>query len=487
MSRKAGSLPSLVAIAMSALVLAVAPVAAEPKTAPGGPAGSDAAQVVGRLIGQGRLDEAAAKAEEYLAVNPDDVDALMMKGNVILNRFLNAAGSGMTSLEVNGDESIFSDAMGYMKAKVVVVDADTARDVAGLWHRCLELAPGREDIHLGLCCLYSWALMKDELLAQIRVLSLAFPGDKDMYATTDYVRNIAERGDLAMSLDVARGLLDIYPDRSGLMSDVASILASAGRLDEAEPLIDRAFAMKDRDSYVCGNYHYLHYVLGDYDKALEGLKADPKKAPLAALFEALLRYSRGEEGWRDGLAAFLRKPGTSKQAKTGKALATFLLSAGNAGDYASYLESIDEERSTYSLLLVRRAMQIFPDETGPRLRYGYAMAQEKNYGEAARALDPVFFAAAGTEDRESAALCRAWSLQASGRAGEADPVWASLLASGDAGARYAAAWFHGKNLLAAGDRDGAIAAFSIAGSKEDASKGKYAAYCWNMLEGLGTR
>lgn len=463
------------------------PVAAQARTAPGGSAGSDAAQVVGRLIGQGRLDEAAAKVEEYLAANPDDVDALMMKGNVILNRFLNAAGSGMTSLEVNGDESIFSDATGYMKAKVVVVGPDTAREVAALWHRCLELAPGREDIHLGLCCLYSWALMKDELLAQIRVLASAFPGDKDMYATTDYVRNIAERGDLAMSLDVARGLLAIYPGRSGLMSDVASFLASAGRLDEAGPLIDRAFAMKDRDSYVCGNYHYLHYVLGDYDKALEGLKADPKKASLATLFEALLRYSRGEEGWREGLAAFLQKPGTSKQAKTGKALAAFLLSDLNTGDYASYLASIDDERSTYPLLLVRRAMELFPREAAPRLRYGYAMAQERNYGEAVRALDPAFFADATAEDRESAALCRAWSLQDSGRAGEADPVWAALLSSPDAGTRYAAAWFHGKNLLAAGDRDGAIAAFSIAGSKEGASKGKYAAYCWNMLERLGGR
>lgn len=472
-------------MAMSVLVAMAAPAMAESKTATGAPAGSDAAQVVGRLIGQGRLDEAAARVEDYLSANPDDVDALMMKGNVILNRFLDAAGSGMTSLEVNGDESIFSDALGYMKAKVVVVDGETARDVAVLWHRCLELAPGREDIHLGLCCLYSWALMKDELLAQIGVLASAFPGEKDMYATTDYVRNIAERGDLSMSLDVARGLLDIYPDRSGLMSDVASILASAGRLDEAEPLIDRAFAMRDRDSYVCGNYHYLHYVLGDYDKALEGLRADPKKAPLATLFEALLRYSRGQDGWREGLAAFLQKPGTSKQAKTGKALATFLLSEENAGDYASYLESIEDERSTYSLLLVRRAMLLFPRESAPRLRYGYAMAQDRNYGEAIQALDPAFFVDAAIGEREDAALCRAWSLQDSGRASEADPVWVSLLSSGNEGSRYAAAWFHGKNLLAAGDRDGAIAAFSIVGS-EDASKGKYATYCRNMLERLAT-
>ena len=475
---------------MSVLVFAALPVAslaAQARTAIGGSAGSDAAQVVGRLVGQGRLDEAAAKVEEYLAADPDDVDALMMKGNVILNRFLDAAGSGMTSLEVNSDESIFSDAMGYMKAKVVVVAPDTARAVAALWQRCLELAPDREDIHLGLCCLYSWALMKDELLARIVILASAFPGDKDRYATTDYVRNIAERGDLAMFLEVARGLLAIYPERSGLMSDVASFLASAGRLDEAEPLIDRAFAMEDRDSYVCGNYHYLHYVLGDYDKALAGLKADPKKASLATLFEALLRYSRGEEGWREGLAAFLQKPGTSKQARTGKALATFLLSAGNAGDYASYLESIDDECSTYSLLLVRRAMELFPREAGPRLRYGYSMAQEKNYGEAIRVLDPAFFAEADDEERESAELCRAWSLQDSGRTGEADTLWAALLSAPDEGTRNAAAWFHGKNLLAAGDRDGAIAAFSIAGPKEDASKGKYATYCWNMLERIGKR
>ena len=487
MSKNAARLAALLAIVVSAFIIAPAPVTAESKTAPGGPGGSDAAQVVGKLVSQGKLDEAEARVEEYLAANPDDVDALMMKGNVILNRFLNAAGSGMASIEVNSDESIFSDATGYMKAKVVVVNASTARDVAALWLRCLELSPGREDIHLGLCCLYSWALMKEELLARIRILASAFPGDKDMYATTDYVRNIAERGDLSMSLDVARGLLDIYPGRSGLMSDVASILASAGRFDEAELLIDRAFAMKDRDSYVCGNYHYLHYILGDYDKALEGLRADPKKAPLATLFEALLRYSRGEEGWRDGLAAFLGNPGTSKQAKTGKALASFLLSAGNAGNYASYLKSIADERSAYSLLLVRRAMEIFPREAGPRLRYGYVMAQEKNYGEAIRALDPACFVDARAEDRESAALCRAWSLQDSGRASEADPEWISLISSADMMTRYAAAWFHGKNLLDAGDRDGAIAAFSLAGSEEDASKGKYATYCRNMLERLGER
>ena len=51
---------------------------------------SDVIEVIGGLIEDGKIDEADKKIEEYLKKYPDDVDVLMMKGNVLFYHFQNS-------------------------------------------------------------------------------------------------------------------------------------------------------------------------------------------------------------------------------------------------------------------------------------------------------------------------------------------------------------------------------------------------------------
>ncbi|MBL8967667.1 MAG: hypothetical protein JNG85_11720 [Spirochaetaceae bacterium] len=475
----------VLAIASAPGLAAQGPGAGAQAPAATGPAKGGAADKVGALLRSGKLAEARSAVEAFLAADPADVDARMMLGNVILNEHFAKSGEGGISLEANRDESIFSPDMGYMKGAVVILPRKVAEEVAALWLGCLADAPAREDIQLGVCAIYTRALMTEELVVRMRRVAEAYPDGRHMYTMMDYVGQLREWAGPKVSLPVAEALLSIYPNRAGIASDVAAAFAAEGRLSEAAALLDKAAGMPGVDEYLHGNRFYVNYLLGDYDRALAALKADATTGGLWRLFEGLLRRLRGEASWRDSLKGFLADPGKDRRAAAGAALARFLLSPEDKDDYASYLASIAPERLVFEALLHRRAVERFPEATAPRLSYGLAMARAKSYAEALRVLEPARFAGGPAEEAETATILRAWSLEDSGRGAEADAEWLALASSGNVYFRSASAYFRGKRLAAAGETAKALVALKAAGVKAD--QGKYANYIANLIGRLEGR
>ena len=117
------------------------------------------------LINQGKIEEASERIEWYQKKYPNNVDVLMMKGNVILNQyFFDTPG---VSLSVNDNESIYDSSIAFVGEAPNVIPEAVAREVASYWIRCLNIDNSRSDIHKGLCYLYAMALMKDELIAHL--------------------------------------------------------------------------------------------------------------------------------------------------------------------------------------------------------------------------------------------------------------------------------------------------------------------------------
>ncbi len=444
---------------------------------------SDAKDVIGGLIDKGDLVDARQKVKEYLAKDPNDIDALMMKGNVILSEYFKS--SGAISVSANMDESIYETSIGYIAEPVRVVPRETAEEVAALWKRCLKIDPRREDIQKGLCYLYSMALMKEELLDRFPKMKAAIPHAQNLYYSMgDYARMFEERGRVDDCFEIYKAIVKLYPDVSGVNGDVAALYFRHGRYAEGLPYLETALSLKDADDMVYANGVLIFTIVGEYDKARAAVKglAKVKKDGAGLVYDGVLDYAQGSGQWKKKLSGLSSRKGIKPEDAS---LAAFLISTNNKDDIASYKKSVALAKdSSIQILLHDRARKRFPGSYEPRYNYAELLVYYKNY----RAAIPLFkeimsnTSSMSADDREAINFHYAWALQDSSSRQDADRVWSGLLTSGNFYVQSAAAYFLGKNELDRGKKKEAIEYFKMFSDK--ASKSKYATISWNRLNWL---
>lgn len=442
---------------------------------------SDAKDVIGGLIEKGDLERARSKAKEYLSKDPNDIDAIMMQGNIILNEYLNTQGS--LAAFANTDESIYEQSIGYLGEPVKTVPRDVAEKVAALWKRCLTLDNSRDDIHMGLCYLYSMALMKKELLERLPKIKASLPRIKNLYYNMgDYARMFEARNHPDDCFEVYEAILKLYPDVSGLASDVAGVYFRHGRMREGLKHMDAALRKKGADEMVYANGVLIFTILGRYDQARDAFKglSGVKKNKEWQVYDGLLDYLRGNSGWKKKLASYVAGPEAGEDSRS---LAGFLLSRDNKDDLDSYRRSVDlAKESSIQILLHARARNRFPKSFEPGYRYAEMLVYYKNYDAALPVLREIL---GGTftltkDEREPVNFHYAWALQDSGNTQEADRVWKELLGSENFYMQSAAAYFLGKNAFERGAREEAVSYWKKVSDK--AEKSKYATLSWNRLK-----
>ena len=135
-----------------------------------------------------KYDAANHYLDSILKKNPKSVDALMMKGNVILNR-AEVNLPAVNEITVR-DESIFYSATEPKEAKVLPID--TVRSIETYWSKCLKIDSTRNDIRKGLCTIYAMALMKDKLKEEIVALTKHEKNEdgEQPYRIAEYARKI---------------------------------------------------------------------------------------------------------------------------------------------------------------------------------------------------------------------------------------------------------------------------------------------------------
>ncbi|MFN8277230.1 MAG: hypothetical protein U0T84_07095 [Chitinophagales bacterium] len=174
--------------------------------------------------------------DSALQVNPNDVNALMMKGNVLLNYGL----SKITPIYpiTLADENPMTTELAGLAHPPQVVPAGLAHQVDAIWQRCLQLDASRTDIRSGLCTLYGMAVWRDSLMSLLpAVINASRPrGDSFAYVLETYGQLLEERGDTMGARGVYRQLEAYYPSyfhrQANACSDTAWKAAKAAFVKE---------------------------------------------------------------------------------------------------------------------------------------------------------------------------------------------------------------------------------------------------------------
>lgn len=435
------------------------------------------------LIQDDNYDETQRIIDSVLNDNPNDIDALMMKGNAIIRKHW-AEYYGDAEVAVNNDESIYDNTMGFIQEPVRYTSKEVVDQVEPLWLKCIELDKTRDDIQFGLCYLYATALMKEPLIKRMKVLKDLKKGEQNFQFTlTDYAQEFFQRGEFEGAVAVYQAIISLYPNESGLYNDLAAIHFMKGYIDKALKYFAEAATKENFDELTYSNIVLIYSVAGHYDKALEFFKKFSAIVENDAwiLYDALLMYNNDKKGWKKKIEEYLFK--TPKDSTNdARKYAEFLVSEENKDDYASYVKSLDLVIPTpYVFLIHHRACRLFKDKFEPLFNFADYMSYYNNYKVARRVFEELLSHDFNLRDQqqEDVNFYYAWVLYKSDEIDKAFPLWKSLLKSEDFFRKSAGAYFAGKYLKEKGKDKEAMEMFKTVSDR--ASESKYATWCWNFV------
>lgn len=437
------------------------------------------------LIKTFQYDEAEATIDAILKKEPDNVNALMYKGNL---RFYHGSNAGRIQLFGNEDESIYDDSIGYLGEGSSLISREAARDAAAYYQRALAIAPQRMDIQLGLCWAYANGGMKDDLIARFPALR-QYSGNRQglQYNMGDYARIIAENYSLPDGMAVYREIARLYPDDGNITNDMAAVYFKKGDLATALQYFREAAAKKHRDDTTLENLALIYAVTGEDDKSVQAEKTASwlKKDATYPLYEALYKRLAGTPGWEEEIKTFISQNKARKQYAAYVQFAGTLLPAAGKYTFEQYKAGGNKELpSHFHILNDEWAARQFPDRFEPSYLLANSLTYYQNYARALPLYEHIEQAklAKTTEEREKLDFSHAWALYRAGQTDAANERWKTLLDSQDFYRKSAAAYFLGSYYYKKKDYKQAIAYFRRV--EADAAKSKYATYCDNLYHAI---
>ena len=429
-----------------------------------------------------------ARADQYLdsilKVNPKTVDALMMKGNVLLNE---AWGSGAKShFNAEKAESVFDSSAIDESYFVPVIPVDTSIKIDHIWKQCLELDPSRTDIKKGLCNLYSLSLRTIELERQlIQMQSTITESEENAYLYAEYARNLKIRGRFTDAMQVYAVIANMFPNLAGIRCDMANEYFYAGEMNKCLQYLDSTLLQKDVDQTSFINAAALYSELGYYDQAYHTFKRYSDKDTLieADFYKGLLMFANMDTGFYSQLHKFI-DAATEQSYYDELQLAQKLLPYGKVpftlDDYLALATNPKISRY-YRVLILQRGVRQFNGDCGPAFLLGNFYCSIKNYSAAVQLLEPEKFRKypdckfANEADSTLWLLNYAYALYKTGKKEESVGYFESLFTAKEAFAQQAAKYFVAKTYWDGNKKEEAKKLFhEVATAKEQT---KYAWLC----------
>jgi len=443
---------------------------------------TDIQQEITDLLKENKVDEADERVDAYLKEDPGNVDALVMKGNVIYKRYLMDQFSH-SILSGNENESIYDQSMGYLSAPPVILTRETANEINRLWLRAASSAPDRADIHFGICEVYSSALMKNELLRYLKRVQQAVPSEPDLpYLLADYARNLKERRRIEDALEVYEAIANMFPQHGGIRSDIAGEYYEAGRLHNAEIYINEALGKKDLDEMVYGNAFFISTIIGNYDLALKAVRSEANIVGHKhdKLYYGLVQMARQQPEWRQTLKDYIA---VETENEAHKALA-LRLSGANFSFSDEDLKVVIELAlpDHFKLPVYEAFMKAHPDKFDPAFQLAETLTYHGNYVKATDIFRDMNLSGTSVEQREAFNFYHAWALYRNEEIENAVTEWEPLLDSENFYFKSAASYFLARWELTEGNKLEASELFGSIASRSGESK--YAMYSKNLLEAL---
>jgi len=431
-------------------------------------------------IKDSKLDEAEQMIDRILNTEPNNVDALMYKGNILYYRGSN---SGAIQLYGNEEESIYDSSIGFIGEGSSLVAAEVAKQVATYFKRALQQAPQRMDIQMGLCWVYANAGLKDELIE--RFPHLQKHGDRDglQYNMGDYARIIANDYSLQDGVAVYHAITALYPNDGNLLSDIGAVYFQHGDLTSAVNYFTRAASMSQRDEMTLANLVLINAVAGDYEKSLyyQELVSEMTGNDRHLLYRALQQRLAGAPSWQEHANAFIaRHPGDDEN-KPYKDMAHNLLPKGGGYSYDQYKASSGHKVEThFDILNTEWAVKAFPDKFEPAFELADLLTYYHNYAKAMPLYARIEQQQLATtqNERDKLHFYYAWALYSAGHSEEARQHWKSLLTADNFYYKSAACYFLGNYHYQRKELKQAANYFKQV--KDGASKSKYANFASNI-------
>ena len=426
------------------------------------------------LIEAGKLAEADNLTNRYIVDDPINVDLLMLKGNIILNKYIGEQQAQM-SLRPNFEENVYEMTRLEKGPHPVVVDRKVAEKTARLWKAAATLAPARSDLHLGLCQVYAIAGMKNELLDYLPVVKKKVTDVEELHVRlARFALNFKERGDFDSAMEVYKKTAALFPDQPALLSDIAGEYFYAGLPDSARLYIQRALDHPEADQTIFGNAFFLSALLGNYDTALRAVRRLPGNSHL--LYEGLLKWYRNEKKWDKPLKKLLAGNADSVSAT----IAGILLNPAFQTDLDHYLSLTQPDPGDPVKILIHEKFRT----TGqflPAFNAAETYCFHKQYPRAIEIFSAIEknHPDLDADDRENFLFYYAWALWQNGQKDAARKKWEQLLSSDDFYKKSAAHWFVGKYWFDRGQKEKGREYFAKMAANPSASK--YATMCWNYM------
>lgn len=435
------------------------------------------------------LDRAETLVDTILKNEPNNVDALMYKGKVLLFQGSNIGGIQAYG---NDDESVYNSDIGEISAGSSLTTPEVVKNIAVYFNRALAIAPQRMDIQMGLCWAYANAGMKDELIGRFPALR-KYSGNKPglQYNMGDYARIIADNFSFDDGIAVYREIARLYPNDGNIINDIGAMyLKKKGDLDTALRYFKQAAGMKNRDDATLANLAVVAAMAGDYDQAAQAqqMLSAFKKDTTYRLFDALNKRLKKQPGWQEDVQAFIKQNKGKKNYKGYIEFAGTLLPVAGKSSLAQYKAGTQQDvPSHFHVINDEWAAQEFPDQFDAVFPLADTMTFHQNYRKALVIFDHIEKAklAKGQDQIEQVTLLYAWAQYRAGQADAANERWKTLLDSKDFYRKSAACYFLGNYYYK--KKGYKQAAEYFARVRADASKSKYANYCSNLYDAIENR
>ncbi len=257
-------------------------------------------------ITHNKFAEANRYLDSILMQNPETVDALMMKGNVLLNQAWN--NSTQSYFNIERAESVFDTSAIDINFFITIIPADTSVKVEQYWRQCLKIDSTRTDIKKGLCNLYSLSLRTAELKKQLKQMQgIITANEENAYQYAEYARNLKIRGRFDDAMQVYGLIADMFPGLAGIRCDMANEYFYKGQNEKALNYLDSTLSQKEVDPTSFINAAAVYSMLNHYNEAYHTFKRYSEKDTLleADFYNALLMFARNDSGFYRQMAHFI--------------------------------------------------------------------------------------------------------------------------------------------------------------------------------------
>jgi hypothetical protein len=337
-------------------------------------------------IAEGKYNDAEKYLDSLIKIDSNSIDAMMMKGNVLLNYTIMQTPT-MTTITLD-DESIYSQDLASLKSPTVLIPRSEVPKIEKLWDRCIKLDSGRLDIREGLCTLYGMADMKKELIEYLPIIAKygREKGNDFAYALMQYAQLLSDRGDKEGSYEAYKKIAALYPSMPSIWCQLATAHSANGDLVNARIYADRSFEVKSPDMAACGDALDIYSVVGEYTKALSIMESASKRDSsfiVYPFYNGIYSYAHHDSTWRKKLREYAQQFPVAPDSDVLYNASQYMLSPTFKDDYNDFTQLLTFSNSDfYTALITEHGMKVYKDSLLPYLAAAELMVLSHNYPKA---------------------------------------------------------------------------------------------------------